>query len=148
MYFFFVTAKPKVRASHKEYSMSKAWFITGTNSGIGLNATNVALKIGNRVVGAGKNVQKLRSALGRVVIVALLAGSGAAYAIQETPIQVAMDDGNPTTRFTLGNQRCMLVDEAIRCMRAVVDLDSKETEPPIRRRNPASFSSTNQRKFK
>ena len=98
--------------------MSKAWCITGRGSGIGASAAKVALKIGDRVVTTGRNVQKLRSALRDVVIAALLAGSCAAYA-QETPIQVAMEDGKTTAAFTVGDSRCVLVDDEIRCTRAV-----------------------------
>jgi NAD(P)-dependent dehydrogenase (short-subunit alcohol dehydrogenase family) len=43
--------------------MSKVWFITGAGSGIGAGAAKVALKAGDRVVAAGRNVQKIRNAL-------------------------------------------------------------------------------------
>jgi len=43
--------------------MSKVWFITGAGSGIGAGAARAALKAGDRVVAAGRNVQKLRDAL-------------------------------------------------------------------------------------
>jgi NAD(P)-dependent dehydrogenase (short-subunit alcohol dehydrogenase family) len=43
--------------------MSKVWFITGAGSGIGAGAAKAALKAGDRVVAAGRNVQKLRNAL-------------------------------------------------------------------------------------
>ena len=98
--------------------MSKAWCITGTGRGIGASAAKVALKIGDRVVATGRNVQELRNVLRNVVIAALLAGSCAAYA-QETPIQVAMEDGKTTAQFTVGDSRCVLVDDEIRCTRAV-----------------------------
>ncbi len=99
--------------------MSKVWFITGTGSSSGASAAKVVLKIGDRVVTTGGNVQKLRNALRDVVIAALLAGSCAAYATQETPIQVAMEDGKTTAQFTVGDSRCLLVDDEIRCTRAV-----------------------------
>jgi NAD(P)-dependent dehydrogenase (short-subunit alcohol dehydrogenase family) len=99
--------------------MSKAGFITGTGSDIGARAAKVALKIGDRVVATGRNVPRLRSALRDVVIAALLAGSCAAYATRETPIQVAMEDGKTTAQFTVGDSRCVLVDDEIRCTRAV-----------------------------
>jgi NAD(P)-dependent dehydrogenase (short-subunit alcohol dehydrogenase family) len=98
--------------------MSKVWFITGTGSGIGASAAKVALEIGDRVVTTGGNVQKLRNALCDVVIAGLLAGSCAAYATQETPIQVAMEDGKTTAQFTVGDSRCLLVEDEIRCTRA------------------------------
>jgi NAD(P)-dependent dehydrogenase (short-subunit alcohol dehydrogenase family) len=44
--------------------MSKVWFITGAGSGIGANAAKAALAAGNRVVATGRNMQKLRNALG------------------------------------------------------------------------------------
>jgi NAD(P)-dependent dehydrogenase (short-subunit alcohol dehydrogenase family) len=94
--------------------MSKGWFITGTGSGIGASAAKVAWKAGDRVVATGSNVQKPRNALRDVVIAALLAGSCAAYA-QETPIQVAMEDGKTTAEFKIGDSRCLLVDDQIRC---------------------------------
>jgi len=43
--------------------VSKVWFITGAGSGIGTGAAKAALKAGDRVVAAGRNVQKLRDAL-------------------------------------------------------------------------------------
>ena len=94
--------------------MSKVWFSRGAGSGIGASAVKVALKAGDRVVATGRNVQKLRSALRGVAIAALLAGSCAAYA-QETPIQVAIKDGKTTAQFRVGDSRCLLVDDEIRC---------------------------------
>jgi NAD(P)-dependent dehydrogenase (short-subunit alcohol dehydrogenase family) len=98
--------------------MSKAWCITGRGSGIGASAAKVALKIGDRVVATGRNVQKLRNALRDVVIAALLAASCTAYA-QETPIHVSMEDGKTTAQFKVGDSHCLLVDDEIRCTRAV-----------------------------
>src|ERR1700704_2891756 len=46
--------------------MSKVWFITGAGSGIGAGAAKAALKAGDSVVAAGRNVQKLRDALHEV----------------------------------------------------------------------------------
>ncbi len=94
--------------------MSKVWFITGAGSGIGASAANAALKAGDRVVATGRTVQKLRNALRDVAIVALLAASCAASA-QETPIQVAMEDGKTTAQFNIGDSRCLLVEDQIRC---------------------------------
>ena len=45
-------------------SMSKVWFITGAGSGIGAGIAKAALKAGDRVVATGRNVDKLRKALG------------------------------------------------------------------------------------
>jgi hypothetical protein len=63
-------------------------------------------------------VQRLRNALRDVAIAALLAGSCAAYA-QQTPIQVAREDGKTTVQFKVGDSHCLLVDDKIRCTRAV-----------------------------
>ena len=52
--------------------------------------------------------------LTHLLIAALLAGSCAAYA-QETPIQVAMEDGKPTAQFHVGDSRCVLQNDQIRC---------------------------------
>jgi len=46
--------------------MSKVWFITGAGSGIGASTAKAALTAGDRVVATGRNVQKLRQALGGV----------------------------------------------------------------------------------
>jgi NAD(P)-dependent dehydrogenase (short-subunit alcohol dehydrogenase family) len=94
--------------------MSKVWFITATGSGTGASAAKVALKAGDRVVATGRNVRKLRNAMRDVTIAALLAGSCAAYA-QETPIQVAIKDGKTTVQFKVGDSRCLLVNDEIRC---------------------------------
>jgi len=94
--------------------MSKVWFSRGAGSGIGASAPKVAPKAGDRVVATGRNVQKLRNALRGVAIAALLAGSCAACA-KETPIQVATKDGKTIAQFRVGDSRCLLVDDEIRC---------------------------------
>ena len=76
--------------------MSKVWLIRGMGSDI------------------GSHVQKLRNALLRVAIAAFLAGSCSAYA-QETPIQVAIKDGQTIAQFRVGDSRCLLVNDEIRC---------------------------------
>ena len=43
--------------------MSKVWFITGAGSGIGAGTARAALKVGDRVVATGRNVEKVRNAL-------------------------------------------------------------------------------------
>jgi NAD(P)-dependent dehydrogenase (short-subunit alcohol dehydrogenase family) len=43
--------------------VSKVWFITGAGSGIGAGTARAALKVGNRVVATGRNVEKVRNAL-------------------------------------------------------------------------------------
>jgi len=53
--------------------------------------------------------------LTKLLIAALLAGSASVYAA-ETPIQVAMEDGKPTAQFKMGEFRCVLQDDEIRCM--------------------------------
>jgi len=52
--------------------------------------------------------------LSKLIIAALLAGSAAAYA-DEAPIQVAMEDGKPTAQFKMGDSRCVLKNDQIRC---------------------------------
>ena len=42
--------------------MSKVWFVTGSNSGIGLGIAKSALAWGDRVVATGRNMEKLRAA--------------------------------------------------------------------------------------
>jgi NAD(P)-dependent dehydrogenase (short-subunit alcohol dehydrogenase family) len=44
--------------------MSKIWFVTGAGSGIGAGIVKAALKAGERVVATGRNLDKLRKALG------------------------------------------------------------------------------------
>ena len=46
--------------------MSKVWFITGAGSGIGAATARAALKAGDRVVATGRNLDKVRDALGDV----------------------------------------------------------------------------------
>jgi NAD(P)-dependent dehydrogenase (short-subunit alcohol dehydrogenase family) len=43
--------------------MSKVWFITGANSGIGAGIAKAALKAGDRVVATARNLDKVRNAL-------------------------------------------------------------------------------------
>ena len=43
--------------------MSKVWFVTGANSGIGAGIAKAALKAGDRVVATARNLDKLRNAL-------------------------------------------------------------------------------------
>ena len=52
--------------------------------------------------------------LTQLIIAAVLAGSAAAYA-DETPIQVAMEDGKAVAQFKVGDSRCMLIDDQVRC---------------------------------
>ena len=52
--------------------------------------------------------------LTKLLIAALLAGSAAVYA-EETPIQVAMEDGKPTAQFNVGDSRCVLQGDQVRC---------------------------------
>jgi NAD(P)-dependent dehydrogenase (short-subunit alcohol dehydrogenase family) len=46
--------------------LSKVWFITGAGSGIGAATARAALKAGGRVVATGRNLEKVRNALGDV----------------------------------------------------------------------------------
>jgi hypothetical protein len=52
--------------------------------------------------------------LNHLLIAALLAGSAAAYA-DETPMQIAMEDGKAVVQFKVGDSRCVLVNDQIRC---------------------------------
>jgi hypothetical protein len=47
-------------------------------------------------------------------IAAVLAGSATAYA-DETPIQMAMEDGKTVAQFKVGDSRCVLQNDLIRC---------------------------------
>ena len=53
--------------------------------------------------------------LTNLLIAALLAGSAAAYA-DPTSIQIAMENGKPTAQFKVGDSRCVLRDDEIRCV--------------------------------
>jgi len=44
--------------------MGKVWFVTGAGSGIGAGIVKAALKVGDRVVATGRNLDKLRKAFG------------------------------------------------------------------------------------
>ncbi|QND65560.1 SDR family NAD(P)-dependent oxidoreductase [Mesorhizobium loti] len=46
--------------------MSKVWFITGAGSGIGAATARAALKVGDRVIATGRNLDKVRNALSDV----------------------------------------------------------------------------------
>ena len=45
--------------------MSKVWFVTGASAGIGTGVVKAALEAGDRVVATARNVEKLRTAIGR-----------------------------------------------------------------------------------
>ncbi len=53
--------------------------------------------------------------LSNLLIAALLAGSAAAYG-DDTPIQVAMQEGKAVAQFKVGDSRCVLKDDQIRCV--------------------------------
>lgn len=53
--------------------------------------------------------------LTKLLIAALLAGSTAAYADQ-APIQIAQEDGKQTVQFKVGDSRCVLRDDEVRCV--------------------------------
>lgn len=52
--------------------------------------------------------------LSKLLIAALLASSAAAFA-EETPIQIAMEDGKAVAQFKVGDSRCVLKNDQIRC---------------------------------
>src|SRR5207247_8779409 len=41
--------------------MNKTWFITGAGSGIGTGIAKAALRVGDRVVATGRNLEKVRN---------------------------------------------------------------------------------------
>ncbi len=51
-----------------------------------------------------------------LLIGALLATAASAYG-DESRIQVAMEDGKTRAQFSVGDSRCVLVDDQIRCSR-------------------------------
>ena len=90
--------------------MCKIWFITRAGSGPG-----AAKAEGGDRVATGRNVGKVGKALRDLAIATMLAASCAAYA-QETPIKFTTTDGKTTAQFNVGDWRCLLVDDEIRCM--------------------------------
>ena len=52
--------------------------------------------------------------LTKILIAALLATAAVAHA-DEAPIQIAMEDGKPRAEFKMGDSRCVLADDQIRC---------------------------------
>ena len=50
----------------------------------------------------------------KLLVAAVLAGSAAAYA-DEAPIQVAMEEGKTIAQFKVGDSRCILIDDQVRC---------------------------------
>jgi NAD(P)-dependent dehydrogenase (short-subunit alcohol dehydrogenase family) len=59
--------------------MSKVWFVTGAGSGIGAATAEAALNAGDRVVATGRNVDKVRNAI----------GSGAGNNLEILPLDVS-----------------------------------------------------------
>jgi serine/threonine protein phosphatase PrpC len=56
--------------------------------------------------------------LAQLLLAIVLAGSAAVYAV-ERPIQAAMKSGESVAEFKIGDSRCALVDDEIRCTRVV-----------------------------
>jgi hypothetical protein len=56
--------------------------------------------------------------LTQLLLTIALAGSAAAYAV-ERPIQSAIEGGERVAEFKIGDSRCVLIDDQIRCTRAV-----------------------------
>jgi hypothetical protein len=52
--------------------------------------------------------------LTNLLIAVVLAGSAAAYA-DEAPVQIAMEEGKAVAQFQLGDSRCVLKNDQIRC---------------------------------
>ena len=51
----------------------------------------------------------------RLILLALLAVAASAYA--DDSIQVAMEDGKTRAQFSMGDSKCVLVNDQIRCSR-------------------------------
>jgi len=45
---------------------------------------------------------------------AVVAGAAAAYA-SESPIQIVLEEGKTVAQFKIGDTRCVLIDNQIRC---------------------------------
>jgi serine/threonine protein phosphatase PrpC len=52
--------------------------------------------------------------LTKILIAALLATAAVAHA-DEAPIQIAMEDGKAVAQFKVGDSRCVLKNDQIRC---------------------------------
>jgi hypothetical protein len=61
---------------------------------------------------------KIMNAKTQLLLTIVLAGSAAVYAV-ERPIQTAIKSGESVAEFRIGDSRCALVDDEIRCTRAV-----------------------------
>jgi hypothetical protein len=51
----------------------------------------------------------------KYVLIAALLASAAANAADQSPIQVAMEDGKTIAQFKIGDSNCRLTDGQIRC---------------------------------
>jgi hypothetical protein len=49
------------------------------------------------------------------LLIAALLVAGAARAADSGNIQVAMEDGKTVAQFKVGDSRCMLIDDQVRC---------------------------------
>jgi serine/threonine protein phosphatase PrpC len=56
--------------------------------------------------------------LTQLLLAIVLVGSAAVYGVEQS-IQVAMEGGQSVAQFTIGDSRCVLVDDQIVCMRVV-----------------------------
>jgi hypothetical protein len=52
--------------------------------------------------------------LSKMLIAALLLAAAAAHA-EEAPIQIAMEEGKAVAQFKVGDSRCVLKNDQIRC---------------------------------
>jgi NAD(P)-dependent dehydrogenase (short-subunit alcohol dehydrogenase family) len=52
------------RVVQRRAIMNKVWFVTGASSGIGAGVAKAALEAGHRVVATGRNLEKVRAAVG------------------------------------------------------------------------------------
>jgi len=64
------------------------------------------------------HIQRLLIAKCRILLsAAVLAGAAAAYS-SESPIQIVHEEGKTVAQFKIGNARCVLIDDQIRCTTA------------------------------
>jgi len=73
--------------------VSKVWFITGAGSGIGAATARAAVKAGDRVVATGRNLDKVRKALGDIAAesIAFVALDVASEAQSKTAVEQAVN---------------------------------------------------------
>ena len=51
------------------------------------------------------------------LLISALLASGAAHAAEQQPIVIAMEEGKQIASFSVGDSRCVLKNDQIRCVR-------------------------------